>query len=127
MKYWPNYNLKQRKCKSGLASLLLLTLVACGKPVEEGCMQCYDRCVSVDDEFYDGICVSEFKNNEHLNTLHPNFNQMIVYIWLGKKLDYEIYEKKVEPLCSDSLYSFSQYVDLREKMYNTYFYCEEVN
>lgn len=90
-------------------------------------MQCYDRCVSVDDEFYDGICVSEFKNNEHLNTLHPNFDQMIVYIWLGLKLDYEIYEKKVEPLCSDSLYSFSQYVDLREKMYNTYFYCEEIN
>lgn len=87
-------------------------------------MVCYDNCISVNDPFYDGLCLSEFRNGGRGQILLP-FSGLTWTLSAERKLDIEYLDKELPPVCSNSFSDNGAWAEARDDLYHTYYYCKE--
>jgi len=104
--------------------LFLFALASCSKEAPEGCLVCYDTCITVNDPFYDGLCLSEFRSN---GFWHSNYGSLVhlVFHLQEKGLLASYMDKELPPVCFSSFSDNSDWAEARENLFHSYYYCEE--
>ncbi len=108
-----------------ISILFLFALFSCSKEAPEGCMVCYDNCISVNDPFYDGLCLSEFRNGGPGSDTFAFFSGLTWTLSAERKLDIEYLDKELPPVCSNSFSDNGAWAEARDDLYHTYYYCKE--